>query len=533
MAQEKYKVMICDSMAREAVEIFERCDQIDVDVKEGQSEEDLLQSVPAYHALAVRSATKVTARVIEAAKNLRVVGRAGVGIDNVDVDMANRKGVIVMNTPEGNTISTAEHAMSMMLALSRNIPQAVGAMRDGRWDRKKFMGAEVYGKTLGIIGLGRIGSQVALRAQSFGMKVIGFDPFTTEEQAKKKGIELVPLDEVLERSDYITLHTPMTNETKGIIGRDSIKKMKPTVRIINCARGGLVDETALADALEEGRIAGAALDVYSQEPLPPESPLLKYDNCITTPHLGASTEEAQTNVAIQVAEQIRDALLGFEVRNAINMPYVPPEAMSAIGPYIGLAEKLGRLCIQLVEEQAVNKVEIVYSGELTDYDLDPLNRSVMKGILTPICEETVNFINAPTIIRDRGVLVSETKSDSSEGYRNLITVKVTGGEKSTSVSGTIFRKDPRVVRIDDYHVDAKPEGPMLIVKNQDLPGMVGTVGTVLGEAGINIADMSLGRQAKGTYAVTLINVDTEVPMEVVNKLRAHEAVISVQRADVG
>ena len=512
------RVLISDSLSKEAIEILEKEKEFKVDVNTKLTPEELKKVIKDYDALLVRSATKVTKDIIGAADRLKIIGRAGVGLDNVDVEAASKKGIIVVNTPGGNTISTAEHTFSMMLALSRNIALADMSMKKGEWERKKFMGVELYGKTLGIVGLGRIGTEVAKRAVSFEMKVLAYDPFLSADKAKDLGIELVDLKRLFSESDYITVHTPLTDETKHIISDKEFGIMKKGVRVLNCARGGIIDEEALVKAIESGKVAGAALDVYENEP-PKDSKLLKMERTVLTPHLGASTEEAQVNVAIDVANTVRDALLNRGVRNAVNMPSVDPEIYKVIEPYLKLAENIGAIQAQVVDGH-VKRVKIRYVGDLLKYDLSPFTVSIMKGMLTPILQETVNFVNALVIAKERGISVIESKTAEIQDFASLIIVEVETDKARSSIYGTLFTKvDPRIVKINEFWVDCVPEGNMLVVFNKDVPGIIGQIGTIFGKSGINVASVSFGREDKGGRAVSVWNVDSVVPTKVLDEIR--------------
>jgi D-3-phosphoglycerate dehydrogenase / 2-oxoglutarate reductase len=512
------KILVSDPLSEQGIAILKKEPGFEVDVKPKMPKEELLACIGNYEALVVRSETKVTKEVIDAGKSLKIIGRAGVGLDNVDIEAASKRGIIVMNTPGGNTISTAEQTFSLLLALSRNIPQAVASLKAKKWDRKKYTGVEVYGKTLGILGLGRIGAEVAKRAQAFGMKVIAADPFISAERAQQLGVELVKKSEVIKRADYITVHAPLNAETKSMIGPEEFEYMKDGVRIINCARGGIVEEKSLYENLKSGKVAGAALDVYEKEP-PLDSPLLDLENCVTTPHLGASTEEAQVNVAIEIAEQVIDALKGRTVRNAINVPAIEPEVLALIRPYLTLAEKLGSLQAQLAEG-GIQEVRVHYSGEVCKYNVSPITVAIVKGILDPILNETVNYVNAPFLAKERGIKVIESKSSEAEDFATLIAVTVKTETKESSAVGTLFGKnDPRIVRLDGFHIDAVPFGYMLILSNEDVPGIIGSVGVMLGKYKINIAGLALGRKEKGGLAVTGLNVDESVPDNVLAEIR--------------
>lgn len=522
------KILVSDPLSEEGLKLLKEVKEFQVDVKTELKPEALKQKIKDYDALIVRSATKVTKDVIEAALKLRVIGRAGVGLDNVDLAAATQKGIIVMNTPAGNTISTCEHTMSMILALSRNIPQANASTKKGEWNRSKFMGVELYGKTLGIIGLGRIGSEVAKRAFSFGMKVVAYDPFLSREVAEGLGIEVVELHELFGRSDFITVHTPLTDETRHMISTKEFAAMKSGVRIINCARGGIIDEAALVNAIKENKVAAAALDVFENEPLSADSELLKLDNIIITPHLGASTEEAQVNVAIEVAEIVRDALLGRGVRNAANYPCLEAEVCNILQPYINLSEKLGIFSGQIIEGR-FQELNINYSGDIIQYDLAPLTMAVVKGILSPILKETVNFINAVTLAKQRGINIREAKLSKEGEFVNLIQLEIKTDKGVNKVAGTLSaNKQPRIVKIDDTYMEATPAGEMIVMQNWDRPGIIGNIGTLLGKHNINIAAMTFGRKTPGGRAISVLNVDSLVSSEILDKIRKTENVLEVK-----
>ena len=522
------KILVSDPLSEEGIKILKDVKEFQVDVKTDLKPEALKEIVKDYDALVVRSATKVNKDIIGAAENLKVIGRAGVGLDNVDLDAATQKGIIVMNTPAGNTISTAEHTMSMILALSRNIPQSCASTKKGEWKRSKFMGVELYTKTLGVLGFGRIGSALAKRALSFGMRVLAFDPFLSKEVAESLGVEVVELKELLQNSDYISVHTPLTDETKHMISTEEFALMKKGVRVVNCARGGIIDEAALVAAIKEGKVAGAALDVFEQEPVSPESELLKLDNVVITPHLGASTEEAQVNVAIEVAEIVRDALLGRGIRNAANYPCLEPEVSKILEPYINLAEKLGGFTAQLVEGR-FQEVNISYSGEINRHDLSPLTMAMVKGILSPILKETVNFINAVSLAKERGINIRESKSSKEEEFLNLIQLEIKTDKETKKICGTLSsNKQPRIVKIDDYYVEFYPIGEMIFIRNWDRPGLIGSLGTFLGKQNINIAAMTFGRDELGGKAISVLNVDSPVSPELMDKMRKIENVLTVK-----
>ncbi|MBN1353281.1 MAG: phosphoglycerate dehydrogenase [Candidatus Omnitrophica bacterium] len=512
------KILISDPLSEAGIEILKSEEDFEVDVKPKLPPEELKKIIADYDALIVRSETKVTKDIIKHAKKLKYIGRAGVGLDNVDVNEASKSGIIVMNAPGGNAVSTAEHTFSLILALSRNIPQASASVKKGEWNRKKFMGIELYGKTLGVIGLGRIGTEVAKRAASFQMRVIAYDPFLLPEKAKSLGIESVDLDTLLKNSDYITVHTPLTDDTRHIINEGALKKVKKGVRIINCARGGIVDESALAKAIEDGVVAGAALDVYEKEP-PAESKIVGIDKVITTPHLGASTEEAQVNVAIDIATSIKNALSKKGIRNAVNVPSIEPELFKLIEPYLYIAEKIGKMQAQLAEGY-IDKVKIKYVGDIVQHNLSHMTRSIMKGMLEPALEEKVNYVNAIVIAQERGIKINEEKTKEIEDFANLIAVEVETDKKNKNlIVGTLFTKiDPRIVKINQFYVDVVPEGHMLVIHNMDKPGIIGELGSILGENKINIAAMSFGRVKQGGDAITLINVDSAVSEAVLKNI---------------
>lgn len=513
------KILVSDPLAKEGVEILQKIPEFAVDVKTDLKPDELKAVIGNYDALIVRSATKVTADVIANAGKLRVIGRAGVGLDNVDLAAATQKGIIVMNAPAGNTISTAEHTMSMILALSRNIAQANSSTKKGEWKRSKFMGVELYGKALGVIGLGRIGTELAKRAFSFGMRVLAFDPFLSREVAENLGIEVAELNKLLSESDYISVHTPLTEDTKHMISREQFAIMKQGVRVINCARGGIIDEEALVAAVKEGKVAGAALDVFEKEPPAADNELLKLDNVIITPHLGASTEEAQLNVAIEVAEIVRDALLGRGIRNAANYPCIEGEVCKVIEPYVNLSEKMGIFLSQLAEGR-FKELNITYIGEITKYDLSPLTMAVAKGLLFPILKETVNFINAVSLAKERGINIRESKSTKEEEFVTLIQMELKTDKELRSIAGTLSaNKQPRIVKIDGYYVETQPLGEMVFIKNWDKPGIIGNLGSLFGRHNINIAAMTFGREQPGGKAISILNVDSAVSPEILASIK--------------
>ncbi len=513
------KVLISDNLHPKGVAIFEAAPNIEVINRPGLPPEEFLEVVRDVDGLVIRSATKVTAKVLEVATRLKVVGRAGTGLDNVDIPEATRRGIVVMNTPGGNTITTGEHAISMMLALARNIPQAAHSMREGRWEKKRFQGREVYNKTLGIIGLGRIGTVVASRAQGLKMRILGYDPFVKKEMVTSCGVEVVSLDELFARSDFITLHTPKTKDTTHLINREAFKKMKRGVMIINCARGGLIDEEALKEALEEGIVAGAALDVFEKEP-PVGSPLLLMGNVICTPHLGASTEEAQENVAVAVAEQMVDYLLNGTVKNAVNAPSVSGELLNQLRPFLTLAEALGSFQTQIAEGP-IDSVNIEYIGEISKLDTTPLFHSIMKGLLYPIMRDDVNYVNAPALAKQRGIHITETKVESAEDFTTQLRLTVRAGKKENLLAGTVFgRYEPRIVRINAFRLEAIPQGHMLFIYNTDRPGVIGAIGTTIGKHDINIARMTVGQEKDRGQNIILLTTDTPVTPECLADVRA-------------
>jgi len=522
------KILVSDPLSEEGLKILKAVKEFQVDVQTELKPDALKKVIQGYDALLVRSATKVTKEIIDSADKLKVIGRAGVGLDNVDLAAATQKGIIVMNTPAGNTISTAEHTISMMLALSRNIPQASDSTKKGEWKRSKFMGVELYGKTLGIVGFGRIGREVAKRALSFGVRVLAYDPFLSREIAESIGIKVVELQELFQQSDYITVHTPLTDETKHMISTPQFAMMKKGARIINCARGGIIDEQALVTAIKEGRVAGAALDVFEKEPVAADSELLKLSNVIVTPHLGASTEEAQVNVAIEVAEIVRDALLGKGIHNAANYPCLEAEVCAVLAPYMVLAEKLGTFSSQLVEGR-FQELDISYSGEIADYDLSPLAMAICKGLLSPILKETVNFVNAVALAKERGIRIKEAKSSKEEEFVNLIKLSLKTDKGRRTIWGTLSgNKQARIVKIDEYYVELYPVGEMIYIENWDRPGLIGNLGTFLGKEKVNIAAMTFGRDTPGGKAISVLNVDSPVSQEMADKIKKLENILTAK-----
>lgn len=516
------KVLAMDKTAEEGLKIIREAG-IEVDSKAGLSEDELVKIIPDYTALIVRSETKVTPKIIEAGKNLKIIARAGVGVDNVDLSTATKNGVIVVNSPEGNTVAAAEHTWAMLLSMARSIPQAYSKLKTGVWDKKSFKGIEVLNKTLGVIGLGKIGRRVASYALGMGMRVIGADPFVTEDYAKSLGVELKSVNDVLTTADFITFHIPKTKDTINMINAETIAKMKKGVRIVNVARGGIVDEKALYDALKSKQVAAAALDVFEKEPCS-SSPLFELDNIVVTPHLGASTIEAQVNVAVDVAEQIVEVLKGGAARSAVNIPSMKPELIAPVRPFMGIAEKLGTLAAQLAKG-AISKVEVEYIGEVAENNISPLTTVVLKGLLTPILDVKVNFVNAPFVAKERGIEIVEKKNKEAKDFASLISVKVSTSSETREVGGTVFSgMGDRVVSIDGFRIDAAPEGYMLILNNIDKPGMIGKVGALLGKNNINIASMDVGRIKINDKAVMVVNVDAAVPDNVLSELTKIEGI---------
>ena len=519
------KVLISDQMDPKAAEIF-RANGIEVDEKTGLSKDELMAIIGEYDGLAIRSATKVTKEVLEAATKLKVVGRAGIGVDNVDIAAATAKGVVVMNTPFGNSITTAEHAIALMFALARELPAADTSTQAGKWEKNRFMGVELTNKTLGLIGAGNIGSIVADRALGLRMKVVAYDPFLSPERAIDLGIEKVELDELLRRADFITLHTPLTDQTRNILSRENLAKTRKGVRIINCARGGLIDETALKDMLESGHVAGAALDVFTEEPAK-ANPLFGAPGLVATPHLGASTTEAQVNVAIQVAEQMSDFLVNGGVTNALNMPALSAEEAPKLRPYMALAEQLGSLVGQLAHG-SIAGLSIETEGAAADLNMKPIVGAVLAGFMR-VHSDTVNMVNAPLLAKERGLDVREVRHDREGDYHTLIRVVAHTQAGERSVSGTLFGNGaPRLVELFGIKVEAELQGEMIYIVNEDRPGFIGRVGTTLGEAGVNIGTFQLGRRKAGGEAVLLLSVDSHVEPNLVMQIGALPGVKQVR-----
>lgn len=505
------KVLICDPISPKGIEFFKAQPGLEVTVLDKRlSEAELLPIVGEVEAMVVRSETKITRNVMVAAPKLKVVGRAGVGVDNVDVEAATERGIVVMNTPAGNTISTAELTFSMLMALARKIPQAHGSMKAGEWNRKSFQGTELYGKTLAILGMGRIGGEVAKRAIAFGMRVLAYDPYLTPARATALQVELTnDLDVLYPQVDFLTVHMPMTDETKGMVNTAAFAKMKKGVRVLNCARGGIINETDLLAALQSGQVGGAALDVYETEPLPKDSPFRSHPNVIMTPHLGASTEEAQENVGIEVAEAITDYLVNGAVRNAVNLPNLDAKTFAQVKPYLNLGEKLGRFLGQVAPKQ-VDRIFITYGGKAQEITTDPVTRSILRGFLEFSAGKDINYVNVRSAASGRGIVVEEKKSDEPVTFNEWLHVAAYSGKTKVSVGGTFFGSpnNPRIVRVFSQPVEIIPSGVVFLMNNKDRPGMVGYIGTLMGKHQINIASMSLNRDQAGGQALTVLNLDS-------------------------
>lgn len=522
------RVLVSDALAEKGVEILKK-GGLKVDVNTGLKPEELLKIIPDYDGLIIRSATKVTREVVAAAKNLKIIGRAGSGLDNVDIPAATKRGIVVMNTPGGNTVTTAEHAVALLVSMARRVPQADASTKSGKWEKKKFMGMELFNKTLGIIGVGAIGSHVAKIAQGMMMNVLAYDAFLSPEKAKELGVEVVDLEGLLTRSDVITIHAPLTPDTKHMINAASIEKMKAGVRIINCARGGIVDESDLYDALKAGKVAAAAFDVFEKEPVDPSHPLLTLENFICTPHLGAATKEAQENVALAIAEQAVDFLVRDVARFAVNLPSVPSDLLPKLQPYIDLAEKVGSFIGQ-TSECGLEEITITYVGEAADIDTAPIKIAALKGLLSPILEEAVNSVNAPEIAKERGIQIIEGKRSDAGNFSSLLSIKVKSGETERTVTGAIFNKtEPRLVEIDGMALEVIPFGNMLYTASEDQPGVIGTLGAFLSEHHINISRMQLGREKVGGKAISVIGVDSILGSEVLGKMKSLPHLLSVKQ----
>ncbi|MFO1185265.1 MAG: phosphoglycerate dehydrogenase [Bauldia sp.] len=522
------RVLISDNLSKTAVAILkDRGVDVDYRPELGKDKEALLAAIGDFDGLAVRSATKVTEKLIDAGKRLRVIGRAGIGVDNVDIAKATKRGIIVMNTPYGNSITTAEHAIAMMFAVARQIPEANASTQAGKWEKNRFMGVEIAGKTLGVIGCGNIGAIVANRAIGLKMKVVAYDPYLAAERARELGVEKVELDDLFRRADFITLHTPLTDQTRNIIDAAAMEKMKKGVRIINCARGGLIVEEALAAAIQSGKVAGAGLDVFAVEPAE-KNVLFGLPNVVCTPHLGASTTEAQENVALQIAEQMADYLTTGAVTNALNMPTISAEEAPMLAPFVKLAEQLGSFAGQLTES-GLTRLRIEYAGTVADMNTRALTAAALAGILRPALQQ-VNIVSAPTIARDRGIQVEEIRRDQQGAYETYIRLTVVTDQQERSVAGTVFSDGkPRIIQIKGINMEAEFAPEMLYVTNRDKPGFIGRLGTLLGQAGVNIATFNLGREAAGADAIALVHVDEAITPQVLTGVRNLEGVLQARR----
>jgi len=534
MLENKVKIFVADDVSESGLEPLREAG-FTVEKRTGLKLAELSEALRDADGLVVRSETKVTPELMNAATRLRVIGRAGVGVDNIDVAAATERGIVVMNAPDGNTITTAEHTLALMVSLARRVPQANASLRSGRWERKRFIGVELQGKTLGIVGLGRIGRVVAGRARAFGMNIVAYDPFIALDQARDFELEIAPLDEVFARADFLTVHTPLTAETRGIVGASAFSKMKRGVRVINCARGGLVDERALLAAIKEGIVAGAALDVFEQEPPPADHPLLALDEVIVTPHLGASTTEAQEGVALTVAEQMRDYLLTGALRGAVNVPALGAQELNALQPYIALAESLGRFQAQLVDE-AMREVRLEYAGEVAELDAAPVTRAFLAGLLRDVSAR-VNVVNAFLIAEERGISVTASYKRAGSDFDPAICTGVVtiGGEQR--VAGTLFRSggsgsDGRITEINGFRIEAIPHGHMLVTCNTDVPGVIGRIGSILGEHNVNISRFHLGRRERGGEAMAVIETDAALRNETLEELRSFDPVISARQIEL-
>lgn len=526
-----HKVLIADGLAAEGVAKLKEIPSIELMPHDAIAREELKRMLTQVDILIVRSRTQVDKDLLAGAKGLKLVIRAGIGLDNIDVAAATDAGVVVMNAPTGNIVTTAEHALAMLMAVSRHIPAADASMRSGKWDKKRFQGNELRGKTLGLIGLGNIGKAVAERAHGLGLIVTGYDPYISEEGAAKHNIRLVGMEQLLRNSDYISIHVPLTATTKNLINREALAKMKKGAYVINCARGGIVDETALIEALDKKALNGAALDVYEQEPLPANHPLLKQSDVVLTPHLGASTDEAQVQVGLEVADQVTQYLKSGVLKNAINVPNVSLETLGLLKPYLNLCERLGGFVAQTSQSKTFKRLRIRYEGlDATQNNREILTLSFIKGFLTPHLSSPVNFVNARNLMKDRGIRVEESVTETGTDYATLVEVKVEGDDATMTVAGTIFGKsEPRIVAIDHFVIDAVPEGFLLYTKNSDQPGVIGSMGTTIGQTGVNIARMHLGRDPKKGEAIALINVDSELPPAALDKLRQTKGMLLVKQ----
>ncbi len=526
------KVLVTDDISPLGIQKLEALPDVTVTVNTGLKEAELIEEIKDYDALLVRSQTKVTERVIQSASHLQVIGRAGVGVDNIDVAAATRRGILVINAPDGNTISAAEHTFAMLISMSRHIPVANQSIRNGKWDRKSFVGVELRGKTLSVLGMGRIGTEVAKRAKGFDMHVVGYDPFLTEERAKTLGVERMNLQAAISCADFITVHTPLTKETRHMLSDEAFRSMKRGVRIVNCARGGIIDESALLAALQEGIVAGAALDVFEEEPIPKEHPLLSLQNVVVTPHLGASTVEAQVNVAIDVAEEVGRILQGLPFHSAVNLPALSAEQKNQLEPFLGLGEQLGLFAAQLIAG-APSELTITYAGELADGNVSFVTRTVLKGLFGYQYSDEVNYVNAPFYAEQAGLTVREVKQPKGKVFTNLVVLEFKSEDGGHRIAGTLYNGfGSRIVEIDGYAVDAPVEGKMLFTRHLDKPGMIGKIGTLLGNADINIAAMQVGRRETGGEAVMVLSVDKMVLDEVVQGISQMPGIQFVRAIDL-
>lgn len=521
----KHRILISDSFSQEGIDILSQAAGFEVIYKTGMKEDELAAAIKGIDGLIIRSATTVTRKIIESSDKLRLVARAGVGTDNVDGEAATDRGVIVMNAPSGNSISTAELALAMLFSLARKIPQANASMQNGKWEKKKFEGVQVTGKKIGIIGLGRIGRELAKRSLACGMEILGYDPFLSAEQIAAIGATPATLETIYKNADFISTHVPLTDETRGLIGAKQIAMMQPTTMLINCARGGIMDEQAVADAVREGRLAGAAFDVFNEEP-PKDCPFVGIENIIMTPHLGASTEEAQVKVAIETVQEVIDFFDKGLIRNSVNVPPLDQKLLQEMTPYIRLAERLGRF-LSSFAASGIKEIVVTYSGTLMDKEVYFLTQSVLKGILEPVMDTALNFVNAPLIARQRGIKVSERKEMIEPDFNEMISVRITTGSNDThELWGTIYGdRDIRFVFFDGYYFDMRPEGNLLVVHNNDVPGVVGIIGTILGDAKVNIAAMKLGRKEKGSTVLTLVSIDGELSKDILEKIRSQKPIL--------
>jgi D-3-phosphoglycerate dehydrogenase len=527
----RYRVLVSDTVSERGLEILRKPGGISVDVKTGLAPDELRSTIQGYDALVVRSSTKVTANVIATADRLKVIGRAGIGVDNIDVPAATRKGIVVMNTPQGNAVAAAEHTISMLCAMARNIPQAAALVKSGKWDRSRFIGVELTGKTLGLLGVGNIGSIVAQRAHGLMMEVIVYDPYVTKEVASARGVELVSLDELLTRSHFISVHTPLNDETRNLIDKEAFGKMRPGVMILNCARGGIINEKALCDALGSGKVAAAALDVFEVEPAV-GNPLLAFDRVICTPHLGASTDEAQENVAIAIAEQLVNYLIKGVLQNTVNVPSVSLDLLPQLMPFSDLVERLGRFVAQLFHS-AIDMVAIEYSGDVTKFPLAPLKAAALKGLLHPRMGDIVNFVNAPLMAEERGIRVTEQSTTRSKDYASLISIRASSPEESHSITGSLFgRKEPRLLELDSCPLGGVLAGHLLLIRNDDRPGVIGNIGTALGKRDINIASIKVGRDQRGGTGMTLLTLDSSLSQAMIDEMASFPHVLSVKQLEL-